>query len=228
MRYTRHRTITILISLLVATALGTGVAASQTNEYAIEQGENCYELTPVTNESQSIEAFYGYTGSSDGEQAIYSANTPIGLEDVNNGTSSLFLYEGSDGLSLVVLHGGVNDTGGGAATMEFVGLPETGEWVVQDDPANLSIEVWNRNTSEGKAVDWGWRDLWTDGGAFRGGLDDEFSIEISASFNEDAELEPVSPGNVTQWRAITVENNSLQAVTLDMNRSVTIRTGGCQ
>ncbi|MEF8785975.1 MAG: hypothetical protein V5A45_08585 [Haloarculaceae archaeon] len=228
MRHSRHRTITILISLLVATALGAGVVASQPNEYAIEQGDDCYELTPVTNESQSVEAFYGYTVSADGDEANYSANTPIGLEDANSGTSSLFLYEGPDGLSLVVLHGAVNDTGGGAVSMEFVGLPEAGEWVVKDDPTNLSIEVWNRNTTEGQAVDWGWRDLWTDGGAFQGGLDDQFSIEISASFNEGAELEPVSPGNVTEWRAITVENDSLRAVTLDMNRSVTIRTGGCR
>jgi hypothetical protein len=220
--------VTILISLLVATALGAGVAASQSNGYAVEQGEDCFELGPVTSESQSVEEFYGYTASSDGERVQYSANTPIGLEQVNDGTSSLFLYEGPDGLSLVVLHGGVNDSGGGAATMEFVGLPETGEWVVQDDPTNLSIEVWNRTTSEGQAVDWGWRDQWTDGGAFQGGLGDEFSIEITASFNEDAELDPVTPGNVTQWRALTAENGSLQEISLDMNRSVTVRTGGCQ
>lgn len=228
MKHSHHRMITLLISLLVATALGAGVAASQSNDYAVEQGQNCFELTPETNETQSVEDFYGYTTSSDGEAVNYSANTPIGLENMNNETSTLFLYEGSDGLSLVVLHGGVNDTGGGAATMEFVGLPEEGEWVVKDDPTNLSVEVWDRITLQGQAVDWGWRDQWTDGGAFQGGLDGQFSIEINASFGEDAAVSPVTPGNVTQWRAITVENDSLQTISLDTNRSVTVRTGGCQ
>ncbi len=228
MRHSQHRMVTLLISLLVATALGAGVAASQSSDYAVEQGEDCFELTPETNETQSIEDFYGYTTSSAGEEVNYSANTPIGLENMNNGTSSLFLYEGSDGLSLIVLHGGINDTGGGAATMEFVGLPEEGEWVVKDDPTNLSVEGWNRITLQGQAVDWGWRDQWTDGGAFQGGLDDQFSIEINAAFNEDAEVDPVTPGNVTQWRAVTVENNSLQTISLDVNRSVTVRAGGCQ
>lgn len=224
----RYRAITLLVSVLVATAFGIGVATSQSDGYAIEQAGNCYEVTPISTEGQSVEEFYGYAEDSDGEVARYSANTPIGLEQVNDGTSSLFLYEGPDGLSLVVLHGGVNATGGGAATMEFVGLPEEGEWVVQDDPSNRSVEVWNRTTTEGQAVDWGWRDRWTDGGAFQGGLDDEFTIRINASFNEDAAVDPVTPGNVTQWRAISMENGELQAITLDMNRSVTVRSGGCE
>lgn len=229
MTRSQHRIFALLVSLLVTTALGAGVAASQPDDYAIEQGDDCYELAPVTHETQTVEEFYGYTTSSDGEGERYSANTPIGIERTNNGTSSLFLYEGPDGLSLVVLHGAINDTdGGGAATMEFVGLPEEGEWVVQDDPTNLSVEVWNRNATEGRTVDWGWRDRWTDGGAFQGGLDDEFSIRINASFDEDAELDSLGSGNVTQWRAITVENDSLQTIELDMNRSATVRTDGCE
>lgn len=224
-----HRIFALLVSLLVATALGAGFAASQPDGYAIEQGEDCYELAPVTHENQTVEEFYGYTNSSDGEGVPFSANTPNGLQGMNNGTSSVFLYQGPDGLSLVVLHGAINDTNGGsAATMEFVGLPKEGEWVVKDDPANLSVESWNRNATEGQAVDWGWRDRWTDGGAFQGGLNDEFSIQINASFNKNAETDQLGPGNVTQWRAITAENDSLESIELDMNQSVTIRTGGCE
>lgn len=224
-----HRKLSVLfVSLLVATALGAGVVASQQADYAIEQGGQCYEIAPVTSANQTVEEFYGYTASSSGEGVQYSANMPIDLEKRNNGTSSLFLFEGTDGLSLVVLHGAVNDTnGGGAATLEFVGLPDDGEWVVKDDPSNLSVEDWNRDLPQGQAVDWGWRDRWTDGGAFQGGLDTEFSIEISAAFNENAALEPLAPGNVTQWRAISARDGSLQSIDLDMNDSATVRTGGC-
>jgi len=112
--------------------------------------------------------------------------------------------------------------------MEFVGLPDEGEWVVRDDPTNLSVEVWNRTTAEGEAVDWAWRDRWTDGRAFQGGLDDEFSIEIEASFNDDAELDPLGSGNVSQWRAVTVDGDTLQTIELDPDQLVTVRSGRCE
>lgn len=208
-------------------ALGTGIGAGQADTYVIEQAGDCTELTPLSSGDQSVEAFYGYTTDATTSAVPYSANTPVGIEYVNDDASSLFLYQGPEELALVLLHDGANGTGGGAATLEFVGLPESGEWVVKDDPENESVEQWNRTTPDGRAVDWGWRGAYTDGGAFAGGLNDEFEIRIDPAFNEDAEIAPVTPGNVTTWRAFSQEDGSIQAVELDLDEPVTVRTGTC-
>lgn len=222
----RHAaTVTVVASVVALTALAGGSVVGQGQTYVLEQDGSCTELRPVSYQDQTVEEFYGYTGTNNSTMK-FSANTPVDLEERNDDYSTLFLYEGSGGLSLVVMHDGVNGSGGGAASMEFVGLPEDGTWAVRDDPPNESVEVWNRTTDDGVAVDWGWRGAYTDGGAFQG-LGDDFEIQITPSFNDGAEIDPVTPGNVTGWRALSAGGDGVRAVNLSMDAPVTLRAGSC-
>jgi hypothetical protein len=222
---------------LAVTALSGGPAAvaspadatasQQADAYVIEQGDECTEIEPLSEGEQSVEEFYGYTTDPFPPDVMFSANTPTDIEETNNDTSSMFLYQGPDELALVFIHGGIYEDSGGAATMEFEGLPDDGEWVVRDDPSNQSVEVWNRTTDRGLAVDWGWRDAFTDGGAFAGGLDADFEVTIYPSFNEDAAVDPVTDGDVTTWRALSATDESYESVDLSLEDPVTVRTGTC-
>ena len=218
---------TVLLSIAAIPALGAGIAASQEDGYVIEQDEECTEITALSYEDQTVEEFYGYTLVYSPD-VPWSANTPIDLEKDNDETSTLFVYEGPEGPSLVFIHGEVDGEAGGAATFYFDGLPEEGEWVVQDDPPEDSTDQWDRPVAGyDDVVDWTWRDKYTDGGAFHGGLEEEFEIEIRAVFNEDAELEPLVEGNVTEWRVLTVEDGTIEAIELDMDEPVIVRNGTC-
>lgn len=222
----RHRTAVVLVALLAVTGMGSAVGAGQADTYVVEQGTTCAELTPLSHENMTAEEFYGYTTNESGPAHRYSANTPLGIETRNNDTSSLFLYRGPENLSLVVLHDGPNESGGGAATLNFTGLPGDGAWLVKDDPTNESVEQWNRTGPTEWSVDWGWRAAHTDGGAF-GGLGDEFEVTVDPAFNEGAGVDPVTPGNVTAWRALSDRDGSLDVYALDMDEPVTVRTGSC-
>ena len=224
------RTAAIVVSLAAVTALGAGVTASQqeADSYVVEQGGRCTALTPLSPGDQSVQAFYGYSVEGSSTTVAYSANTPLDIEETNDDASTLFLYRGPDQLALVVVHDAVNGSGGGAATYEFSGLPEGGEWVVRDDPANESVEVWDRTTDGGTAVDWGWRGAYTDGGAFAWDPGESVEIEISAAFGEDAALDPITPGNITRWRALSGgDGTTYESVELDVDEPVTVRSGTC-
>jgi hypothetical protein len=104
--------------------------------------------------------------------------------------SNIFLFRGPDGLSLGFMHDVPNDGTGGAAHVTFTGLPtlpslepgglpEGGSWVVQDDANGnpCGADTYSRTD-----VSWVWGGCCTDGGAFRGGLDGSFYVEIGAEF----------------------------------------------
>ncbi len=225
-----RRTSAAVVAVLVVAALSGGVAASQQagESYVIEQGDACTEIDPLSYENQSVVEFYGYTANASDEGVVYSANTPLGLEDVNDRTSSLFLYEGPDGLSLVVLHGAPDGSAGGAASFQFDGLPEDGQWVVKDDPESESVEQWNRTENGAQTVHWAWQSRYTDGGAFHGGLGGEFEVRIDAAFGEDARLDPLSQGNASEWRALSANGDTLESISLDANQPLTVRSGTCE
>lgn len=216
--------VVVTMSLVVFVGLIGGTAVGQQSEsYVVEQGERCTEIAPLSVENQTVSEFYGHTLNGSDETLPYSANTPIDIEESNDATSTFFLYDGPEGLSLVVIHGATNATSGGAASLDFQGLDGNGTWVVKDDPRNESLERWNETS-----VDWSWRDAYTDGGALRGAFDGQFEIAIDPAFNGQAALEPLTPGNVTEWRALSAEDTSLTPVELDMNQSVTVSSGSCE
>lgn len=122
--------------------------------YVVEQSDGRQiEITPLSN-SQTIETFYGYERDSHPH-----AHTTTDISRSN--VSELFLWDGPNGLSLVMLHDRRYDSGGGDVTFRFSGLPDDGEWVIRDDdPGNDTYFSRNR-------VEWHWGSTHTDGGVFR-------------------------------------------------------------
>lgn len=214
-------------ALLFVGTLGGVSAQDGPATYAVEQDGDCTEIVPLSDRDRTVEEFYNYTASYDGVRVPFSANTPFGLERANDEASSLFLFEGADGLSLVLIHGEIDGRAGGAASFEFDGLPAEGDWVVRDDPEEESLEHWNRTAENEWSIDWSWRDNYTDGGAFHGGLGDNFEVVIDAAFGADAELPPLTDGVVEDWQALSMEGGSIEAHELDLDQSVTLRSGSC-
>ena len=199
-------------------------AAAQQAVGVIEQGDSCTPLVPLSNGGQSVSDFYGYTTDENADVEPYEPNTPgnIGRPD----TSYVFLYRGSDGLSLVLIHGGGFKKQGGAATFEITGLPGGGEWTVQDDNYDDDPDVWNVGSGT-STIHWSWNEFHADGGAFTG-LGGDFEITIDPAFNGAAELDPQTPGEITNWRAVTIDaEGRRQAVDLALDQPVTIRSGSC-
>lgn len=211
------------------TAVAGAAAGIQGGGFVVEQGGTCETIEPLAYEDLPIEEFYGYTTDPD-EGIPWSGNFPVEL--VVSDASQLFLYEGPDGLSLVVLHDAHEDGSegtGGAASMSFRGLPEDGEWVVKDDPTDESAELWEDPEESGddvRRVHWAWHANYTDGGAYRD-LGGEFRVDIDAAFDGDAQLEPLSPGETTAWYAVTGDPADPERIELEMDQPVTIRSGTC-
>lgn len=202
----------ILLVGLVGLAFAGGAVAEENRSFVVEQGDSCWEVTPLET-GESVVDFYGY-------QSPHS-HTSTGIERSN--VSNLFLFSEPGNLSVVVLHDKADDAhtpgsdvGGGAVSFDVSGnLSGVGEWVVRDDGL------------EAPFTDWAWSEQHTDGGAFRGGLMGEFSVTINASFNEDANKEPLSPGVIEEWHFLSGSAANPTRIQLDMDEPVTLRTGRC-
>ena len=160
------------------------IALSSDSDFVVEQGDLCVPVVPISGDAP-IEERYGW--AVDG--ADFSSTGLVDLQ--RRDTSILFLYDGPEGLSLVLVHDKYGDgTNGGSVTFEFAGLPVDGEWAVQDDyyDEDSNYDQWTRNGDEA-TVDWTWSESRTDGGAFRGvGSDSDLEIQIIPSFNAEATL----------------------------------------
>lgn len=212
-------------------------------QYSLEQDGTCVPLIPLSGETP-VEDFYDYrlperyvseaNGASDpGEGPYYSSAGTDSLQ--RPATSVLFLYDGPEGLSLVVVHGTVTDDDeGGSVTFTVSSVPADAEWVVKDDYyedpdtgeiANSNYDRW-RTGGRAHEIDWTWGGK-TDGGALRD-LGDEFELEIDPAFNEDAALyEEHYEGDVEAWQALVGSQTGIDRVSLSMDEPVTVRSGGC-
>lgn len=207
------------------TVVGSATGTRQTG-FTVTQGDTCRSIEPLSYRDAGVEEFYGYTTDA-GEGRPWSANTPVDL--ASSDTSQLFLYEGPEGLSLVVLHDAPEHgdaESGGAATLTFRGLPESGEWAVRDDPASASAEVWDDRTRDAWSVHWAWKGDYTDGGAFRG-LGGNVPVEIAPAWGQDAELDPLSPGSIESWVVVSGDPADPDRFELALDRPVTIGSGSC-
>ena len=236
---------------LGATISGFGVgdlfgdpAQTGSEDIVLRQGDRCLPVRPISGD-QSVESFYKYYlpetysseengGTSTGSGSLYSSLGTMDLQQPNG--SILFLYDGPNGLSLVVVHGSTADSSrGGSVSFAFEGLPAGGTWSVKDDlyrdPDTGEIESsnfdqWSSNGTS-QVVDWTWAGGRTDGGAFSG-LGDDFSVTIDPSFNEAAALyEKHYDGDVLSWELLVPSDNDVTRETLDMTEPVTIETGTC-
>lgn len=207
--------------------------------YTLQQGDTTVELQPIDGLEpiedryglQIPDGFDGTDGATDRGGPYYSS---LGLPGVQRtGESVLFLYDGPNGLSLVVVHGEHGGGGtGGSATWTITGLPENGEWVVKDDryldpgtgePASSNYDRWETDGSD-HAIDWTWDGGRTDGGAFQD-LGDSFTITIDPAYNEQAALyEEYYDGDVTGWRAMSGSLDDPTTTALALDDPVTIST----
>lgn len=225
-------------------AANTGTSAAQASlqpadSYVVEQGESCQPIEPLSSNG-TVESFYDYRNHethSEDEDRRYSSYGTQNLQE--DDTSLLFLHEGTDGMSLVMVNDRLEgDTEGGAATFDIVGLPAEAEWVVQDDlyDGESNMAEWD-NGDGWAAASWIWSESRTDGGAIQGGLNDQFAVTIHPAFNEDAEhydnedlYDPEFHGNGTieEWEVLSGDADDPDRTTLEsLEEPVTIRTGTC-
>jgi hypothetical protein len=224
----------ILAAIAVLAVLGTtvssGVVTAQsapqgTDEFAVIQGDECFSIDPLGDGSQSVEEFYDYrTPSTDPSSYSYSSFGTVHLQE--DDTSSLFLYEGTNGLSLVLIHGQYDgDSPGGAVTMQFEGLPRDGEWVVEDDSYDGRDDEFSHNGPSSR-ITWVYTDGRSDGAAFRGGLSDEFDIAIDPAFNDAADFR-LYDGEITEWQVLSATDDGYERTPIATNQSIEITSGGC-
>jgi len=231
---------------LAGGSAATGIQTDSEQQIVLRQGDQCVHVTPFSEE-KAVEEFYGYRlaekyisdengGRQPGNGEYFASTGTASLQ--RDGESVLFFYNGSEGLSLVIVHGSFENTssGGGAATFDIAGLPEDGSWAVKDDYytdpntkniANSNFDNWDL-VGDTATIDWTWGDVRTDGGAFRG-LGDEFSITIDPAFNEEASLhDEYYSGTVESWQFLAPDGDAVQRTELDMSAEVTIETGDCE
>lgn len=222
-------------------------AAAQTGdgddeEFAVEQGDRCVSITPLSGD-EPVEALYGLripdqyggdNGASDPGSGPYFEST--GTTDLQRpNTTITFLYDGPDGLSLVVVHGHARRGSGGSVTWQLEGLPSDGGWVVRDDyyldpqTGNVdrtSFDRWRLGGSD-DVIDWTWTGGRTDGGAFRS-LGSDFEVTVTPAYNEAAALwEQHFSGHVTDWQLLSGDRSAPERTSLALGDPVTLRTGGC-
>ncbi|UPV73847.1 PKD domain-containing protein [Halorussus limi] len=232
MTRTRTRFAIVGIALLVVGAAvplspASDTAAAAEHTFVVEQGDRCFEVSPLSND-EDVRSFYDYrnveNGAGEGEYT-YSSYMPSNLKRAD--ASRLFLYDGPNGVSLVVVHNEVGgDRGdGSAATFRFDGLPSGGDWVVADDDYSGQDDRFSRDR-----IDWSWYGDRTDGAVFRGLDRDGTEITVDPAFDEQAALydSPVDrSGNTEAWQFLTGSVGDPSAVGLDMTEPITIRTGHC-
>ncbi|MDH5020870.1 PKD domain-containing protein [Halobacterium rubrum] len=170
----------------------TPAAADAPDTVAVAQGTNCYTVDPAGDGSETVEAFYDYRNPENSNESgnhTYSSYGTTEYQSTN--TSSLFVYDGANGTSLVVVHGEVGDEAGGTTvTWSLSGLPPGGDLAVQDDYYANGTQDDNFGYEDGDAtadIDWLYGSNRTDGAAFRGLEGDGFeSITIDPAYNEEA------------------------------------------
>ncbi|NHN57875.1 MULTISPECIES: hypothetical protein [Halorussus] len=196
--------------------------------FVVEQGDRCVPITPLSGD-ETVEAFYDYrTPYTSPSGAKYSSYGTTDLQRPE--TSICFLYDGPEGLSLVVVHDELDDgTSGGAVSFDLAfEHPDRGSWVVGDDDydAASNYDTFDR-TAEGWSVDWTWADGRSDGGAYRP-LGESFAVTIAPAFNEAAELYGDHyEGEITDWEVLSGDRDSPERVSLALDEPLTIRPGTC-
>lgn len=231
-----------LACLLVAGTVGVSVAApaatppgnitaSDGPRFAVHQGSTCTEVTPLGNGERSVESFYNYELGFEGRATYSSVGTAPLQQD---GVSQLFVYNGSEGLSLVFLHdrwrADGSETGGGVVSMDLTGLPTDGEWVVEDDTYHQRDDLFDHNGSTSH-IEWLWAGARTDGAVFRGLDPAGGPVVIDPAFNNASSQYPYegwvgdpSENELEAWVARS-GTDDLQSLALD--ERVRIYPGPC-
>lgn len=217
----------------------THANVQQMDSYVVEQGDQCQPIEPLSTDG-TVGSFYDYRNHEthdNGTDRMYSSYGTTHLQE--NNTSALFLHQGTDGLSLVMVHDRLDGgTTGGVASFDIVGVPSETEWVVQDDLYDGETNMAEWHDGPGRlGADWIWSENRTDGGAIQGGLNDAFAVTVQPDFNEDAAhyeneslYDPDFHGNGTidDWDVLSGDADDPDRTTLSsLEEPVTVRTGTC-
>ena len=235
-------------TVLGSAAIGSAGARMAADEHepdtrietlALEQNGACVELTPLRGD-EPVEDLYDYTypqdrfeGQPGSDGDTFSSEGTSELQ-IDHG-SILFFYQGPEGLSLVLVHGKVDGFhDGGTVSFRIDGLPDDGEWVVQDDyylredgeEAPSNFDIWDVEHNP-QVVHWAFRSGRTDGGVFRG-FDDEVEFIIEPAFNDRAGLyDEYDFGTIERWEALSGSLDDPDRIELDMDRPIRITDGTC-
>ena len=183
----------------------------------------CFSLAPLSYRDRSVVDFYGYEPDASKRNSQQST-TPTELEKPD--TSRLFLYDGPEGLSLVMIHGSGQTARGGAVSFRIEGVPSDVEWVVRDDGYDGADDEFGVEAGTATA-DWAWGvGTRNDGGAL-GYLPDEFRLRIDPRFDEDAELDPFDKGGVQRWEVLSGDASDPDVRQVPMDRPLVIAVGEC-
>ncbi|QLG26471.1 hypothetical protein HUG10_02465 [Halorarum halophilum] len=212
-------------------------------EYAVVQDDECVPVVPLSGD-RTVEELYdlripdrfvGDNGATDpGSGPYYQSNGTSDLQREN--TTITFLYEGPDGLSLVVVHDRPEGTDGGSVSWTLEDVPSDAAWVVKDDlyidpdtDDEVNFDQWSVDGSE-HVVDWTWGSAGTDGGAL-GPLEDDFSIGLDPAFNEQSALwgEHYAEDPITDWQVLSFPDGreEPERTSLALDERVTIRAEAC-
>jgi len=206
-----------------ASAVGNVASPTADGIYAVTQDGTCYEVTALGDGSQTVSQFYDYRPN-----LSFSSAGTRGVQ--KNQESRLFVYDGANGDSLVIIHDEYDEPNGGAASFTFTGLPASGTWAVEDDDYTGRDDNFAHSGSR-STIDWVWQDERTDGAAFRGlGAAGQSGITIEPSFNEEAALWGTwgtrsEGGRIDSWRLLS--GGGWPVAKLALDEPVTIRPGGC-
>ena len=217
----------------VSPAVTADSHANGTDPYTIEQGDQCVDVDPITNTSQTVVDFYDYRHPDSSPNATTYSSYGTTAYQADN-TSILLLYRGSQGTSLVIVHDQLHEpasegTNGSSATFNVTGLsPGDDGWVVEDDDYDAQDDQFDHYPTYSE-IDWVWSRGRTDGGAYRG-LDGDVDIGIDPAFNESADIRynGTYGGYVHDWQVITATADGFERVSLDsLTEDVAIRDGYC-
>lgn len=202
-------------------------AAAQADSYVVEQGEQCEVIDSLSGEETAAELYdYRSHNTHDSEYAYSSHGTPQLQE---NDVSSIFLYEGPDGLSLVLIHDRLDGgTGGGAAEVGIIGFPAESEWTVKDDDIGYD-DIWNHG-DVWSDIAWFWETDRTDGGAVTG-LGEEFEVTIDPAFNEQQSTYDLAEvdGSVEEIHVLSGDLDQPDRIPMEsLEEPLVIRSGTCE
>jgi hypothetical protein len=225
-----------------ATVAQSQEESSDAAQFAVVQDDRCVPVVPLSGD-QPVENLYDYqvptwqtgVGATSSETGpYYQSNGTTDLQSAD--TTITLLYDGPNGLSLVVVHDAPGNDGG-AVKWTIDGVPDDASWAVQDDRyfdsggnvASSNYDTWDVGGST-HTVDWTWGDAGTDGGALRG-LGEEFTLTIDPAFNEASDLwgQYYAEDPSTDWQVLSFPDgrDSPTRTSLALDRQATIRAGGC-
>lgn len=189
------------------------------NSEAILQQDRRTFLVSMIEADENAEEFYGHDSSS-----------ATGAQDIQRQNGSIiFLFQGNDGIHLVLMHGKYGEEDSGSASFNFSSNDIDNEsWTVQDDlyfndegeRAESLYDLWNVNQTP-QTVHWTWGGENNDGGALN--LGEDFEITVTPGFNQEARLYGQHyNGTVSSWQFISGSLDNPRRINLSMDEPVTI------